>query len=246
MSMRNVLRFAAGVCFSCCGAVLANNTGGAGGAGDAAEQLHQLFEDRFDWRLQESPEFAMSLGDYTPADRIRDTSLTAIERRHKDTIGFLIRLHAISKADLSEDDRLNYELFELRLINSVTGHGFRTWLAPVGGRSGPHQSLPQMHERVRFKSADDYANYCTRLEQMPGSIRNIIKLMKLGLKEGRTPPRVTLKGVPGQFESLLDARVERSEGVGRHTTCANKSQNTEALRWHHRRCASTTGSGLSC
>ena len=43
MSKRNVLRFAAGVCFSCCGAVLANNTGDAG---DAAEQLHHIFEDR--------------------------------------------------------------------------------------------------------------------------------------------------------------------------------------------------------
>ena len=61
-----------------------------------------------------------------------------------------------------------------------------------------------MHERVRFKTYDDYANYCTRLEQQPGSIKDITKLMKLGLKEGRTPPRVTLKGVPGQFERLLD------------------------------------------
>lgn len=197
MSKRNVLRFAAGVCFSCCGAVLAGNTG------DAAEQLHQLFEDRFEWRLRESPEFAMSLGDYSSADRISDTSLTAVERRQRDTIGFLIRLHGISKADLNESDRLNYELFELRLTNSVTGHGFRTWLAPVGGRSGPQQSIPQMHERVRFKTYDDYANYCTRLEQMPGSIRNIVKLMEIGLAEGRTPPRVTLKGVPGQFERLL-------------------------------------------
>ncbi|MCH8879006.1 MAG: DUF885 domain-containing protein [Planctomycetes bacterium] len=206
MSKRNVLRFAAGVCFSCCGAVPANDTsdaGNTGDAGDAAELLHQLFEDRFEWRLRESPEFAMSLGDYSSADQISDTSLTAIERRHKDTIGFLFRLHGISKADLNEDDRLNYELFELRLTNSVTGHGFRTWLAPVGGRSGPQQSIPQMHERVRFKTDDDYANYCTRLEQVPGSVRNIVKLMKLGLKEGRTPPRVTLKGVPGQFERLL-------------------------------------------
>ena len=201
MSKRNVSRIAAGVFFSCCGAVLAGNTDGAA---DAGEQLHQLFEDRFDWRLQESPGFAMSLGDYSSADRISDTSLAAVERRHKDTIGFLIRLHAVSKTDLSEDDRLNYELFELRLTNSVTGHGFRTWLAPVGGRSGPQQSIPQMHERVRFKTADDYANFCTRLEKQPESTRNIIKLMKLGLKEGRTPPRVTLKGVPGQFERLLD------------------------------------------
>ena len=113
-------------------------------------------------------------------------------------------MHSIDKSKLDGTERLNYELFEQRLDNSITGHGFRTFLAPLGGRFGPHQSIPQMHERVRFKTFEDYANYCTRIEQIPASLRNISALMKLGLKEGRTPPQVTLKGVPGQFKTLLN------------------------------------------
>ncbi len=178
--------------------------GGAALADSAAEQLHELFDDRFEWRMQEFPGFAMSLGDYSNADKISDSSLAAVERRHQDTIKFLQRLHLISKIELDETNRLNYELFELRLSNSVAGQRFRTWLAPVGGRFGPQQSIPQMHERVRFNSYEDYANYCTRLEQLPGSVRNIVQLMKMGLAEGRTPPQVTLMGVPAQFKTLLD------------------------------------------
>ncbi len=187
------------------GVVLINVlTASAALANSAAEQLQQLFDDQFQWRLAEFPEFAMSLGDYGNADKISDTSLAAIERRHHDTIKFLDRLHTINKAELDETDRINYELFELQLSDSITGHRFRMWLAPVGGRFGPHQSIPQMHERVRFNSYEDYANYLTRLELVPGAIRNIIKLMKIGLAEGRTPPQVTLRGLPDQFKGLRD------------------------------------------
>ena len=81
--------------------------GGAALADSAAEQLHGLFDDEFDWRLSEFPGFAMSLGDYGNADHISDNSLVAIKRRQQDTIKFLQRLHAISKIELDESDRLN-------------------------------------------------------------------------------------------------------------------------------------------
>lgn len=194
-----------------------------------AEKLHQLFADRFEWQMREFPGQAMSRGDYTHADRITDNSLAAIERRHSETEAFLERLRAIDADQLAPEDLLNSELFEFLLTVSVEGHRFRMFLAPVGGRSGPHQRIPQMADRVRFKHYEDYVNYLKRLEQVPRSVDNTIHLLRLGLAEKRTPPKVTLKGVPGQFEVLLDgdgldALAEPFDRMPAHITQAQRQK----------------------
>lgn len=170
----------------------------------AHEQLHALFEERHEWQMREFPERAMARGDYRYADRITDNSIDAIERRHRETQDFLARLHEIDRDTLDEDDVVNYELFELDLERSIKGHEHRDFLTPVSGRSGPHQRIAQMAERVRFRSVEDYENYLTRLEQVPQRIDNTIELMRIGVEEGRTPPRVVLQGIPMQFHALLE------------------------------------------
>jgi uncharacterized protein (DUF885 family) len=169
-----------------------------------AEALDRLFHDRQEWEMRESPGLAMSRGDYRYAEHIRDDSLAAIERRHEDTQGHLARLLALDRADLTAEDQLNYDLFEWMLSSELERHRFRTFLMPIGSRWGLQQSVPQMCERVRFKSYQDYANYLTRLEQVPQAVDDAIELMRLGLGEGRTPPRATLSGLPDQFDKLLE------------------------------------------
>lgn len=172
-----------------------------------SEQLNSLFADHYNWRMREFPEEAMSHGDYSHADRITDSSLAAIERRHGETKAFLDRLHAIDRSTLNEQDLVSYELFEIEIGNAIEGHRFRTFLMPVGGRFGPQTRIPQMHERVRFKTTDDYVNYIQRLRQTSTEVDNAIALMKIGLAEGRTPARVTLAGLPQQFRAALDEGI---------------------------------------
>jgi uncharacterized protein (DUF885 family) len=171
---------------------------------EASDQLHRLFEERFNWQLEQFPEMAMARGDYSNADRITDHSLAAIENRHQATVEFLRRLAGIDKGALEEDDVVSYELFELELRDSVEGHRFRTFLAPIGGRFGPQQEIPQMAERTRFGDESDYENYLKRLEQTPKWVEDTIEALKAGVAERRTPPRVTLMGVPAQFAALVD------------------------------------------
>jgi uncharacterized protein (DUF885 family) len=170
----------------------------------ASEELHRLFNDRFQWEMEQFPERAMMRGDYSNAHRITDVSIRAVERRHSDTVRFLRRLHAIERAELDENDLVSYELFDLQLSRSIEGHRHRTFLAPISGRSGPHQSVAQMGERVRFQYAEDFENYLTRLEQVPRMLEDTADLMRLGLEEGRTPPRVVLEGVPMHFRALVE------------------------------------------
>lgn len=191
------------VLFCLHGSAVAAQSNTSGETSEASTRLHELFELRDQWEREQFPSWAMSRGDYSNADRIADVSLTAIERRHHDTIRHREMLREISPEQLDHDDRINYDLFELILTRDIRGHCFRTFLSPVGGRFGPQQSIPQMAERVRFNTAEDYRNYLTRLEQVPAMVDDIIDRMKLGVEEGRTPPKVTLEGVPGQFDALV-------------------------------------------
>jgi len=169
-----------------------------------ATELHRLFEDWSQWERRESPEMAMSRGDYRYADRITDSSLAAVERRHREVAGFLERLRELEPAELSETDRLNYDLFAWMLQERIDRHRFRDFLMVIGARWGVHVQIAQMHEGVRFEREEDYENYLLRLRQVPRLVDDSIELLKLGLQEGRTPPAVTLQGVPAQFAGLLE------------------------------------------
>lgn len=203
-------------------------------AADAPAMLRQLFDDRYAWEMREFPETAMSRGDYSRADRITDLSLAAIERRKKETVGFLDRLHALDRATLNEEDQLNYDLFEQDLKNDIEEHRFRMFLAPVGPRDGPHQSIPQMADRVRFDTREDYVNFLKRLELTPRAIDDIIERLRLGLKEGRTPPKVTMGGLAHQFESLrsggLDALAKPFEKMPADISSEQRAELSQRFR----------------
>lgn len=175
----------------------------------ASDELHRLFDDRFERLMSEFPQWAMSRGDYRFADRLSSMSFEAIERRLNATKSELQRLRAIDPTRLNEQDRVSYELFELELVNEIEGHRFRDYLMPIGPRSGPQQDIPQLAEHVRFDREADYTNYLARLREVPRVIDETIALMQRGVAEGRTPPQVTLAGMPEQFSAVLSGGLDR-------------------------------------
>ena len=183
------------------------------GQSDDAGRLHQLFDQHFQWQMEQFPGMAMARGDYSNADRITDTSLTAIESRHQQTKTFLDQLRLIDRSNLSADDRVNFDLFELQLTRGIEGHRFRSFLMPIGSRQGIHQDIPQMADRIRFSTAEDYRNYLARLSQIPPALDNMIALMRLGIDEQRTPAKITLAGLPAQLESIIEGDALDALGV---------------------------------
>lgn len=170
--------------------------------------LWKLFGVYDEWQKRENPSFAVSRGDYRFADRLADSSLEAIERRHREQREFLVQLHAINVEDLGDEDRLNYRLFERELKNAIEGHRFRVFLAPIGGRFGPQQEIPQLHERVNFNNVKDYENYLGRLGQVPKLVSDTIEKLKRGVEEDRVPAKITVAGLPGQFDALLSKGLD--------------------------------------
>lgn len=174
-----------------------------------AEDFATLLDDAWQWQLNENPVFASQLGDRRKNDQWRDMSLEAIERRHQDEREFLRRLRAIDSSQLSESDRLDYDLFRRELENSIDGHRFRNYLMPISQRGGV-QSLEMTAESVRLANVGDYEDWLGRMAAVDTVIEQTIALQEEGRKTGYMPPKILMERIPGQIDAQLVEEAEQS------------------------------------
>lgn len=175
-----------------------------------AEKLHTLFDDYWQWRLEENPEFATYLGDDRYNDRLSDVSLEAFDNRYRQRREFLERLAGLDSSRLSENDRLNTRLFSLLLTRRVEAHQYRDFLMPINQMGGLQIDLPNLVNVTPFRHSRDYDAYLDRLRAIPGYVDQTVILMKQGLEEGRVYPAVVLETVPDQIQAQFDLDPEKS------------------------------------
>jgi uncharacterized protein (DUF885 family) len=170
----------------------------------------ELVDEMQRWEDTAYPEAAIEAGRPTPCpDRITDASFRGIETRQAQTRLFLKDLEAIDPACLAGEDLLGWQLLVRDLRLSEEGHRFRTFLMPVGGRGGPQQQIPQMADRMPFRTEADYVNFLKRLSAVPQSVRDIQELMAMGVKDGLVPPKATMTDLPAQFDAVLRGKLDQ-------------------------------------
>ncbi|MCA1846462.1 MAG: DUF885 domain-containing protein, partial [Actinobacteria bacterium] len=102
-----------------------------------------------------------------------------------------------------------YDLFRRQYAGDVEGYRFHGFLTPIGERWGIQ--LPELTiSDVPFETEKDYRDWSVRLRAMKIQIDRTIALMRQGLREGRTPPRLVLGRVPDQIRAQLVDDPEQS------------------------------------
>src|SRR5262249_48865491 len=149
----------------------------AGPASDAAPALHPLFAEEWDYRMEQNPTRASTLGDRRWNDRWPDLSLEAIEARHRHDRDALDRLARIDRERLSPEDRLNFDLFRKEYETDVEGHAFRRFLVPVNQRGGV-QTADELADSLRFETLRDYEEWLARLESLPRYVEQTTELLR--------------------------------------------------------------------
>lgn len=172
--------------------------GGAATADDFSELLDEVWE----WQLVENPTFASRLGDRRYNDQWTDRSVAAVDRRHAQTRAFLRRLYAMDRAQFSDDDKLNYELFRRGLQESVDVHQFNGHLMPLSHRGGV-QNLEETTSYLRFETLQDYTDWLARLSKIDTVIARTIDVAKAGREAGYMPPKILMERVPDQLARQL-------------------------------------------
>jgi uncharacterized protein (DUF885 family) len=184
--------------FFFCGIVSAQDARAA----NATNALHDLIAADWDYRMEQHPTWASTLGDRRWNDRWGDSSLAAIYQRHDHDIETLTKLVKIDRAALSPADQLNYDLFKTDYENDIEGFQYRWYLLPINQLGGV-QTVNQLAEALRFESIKDYEDWLARLKALPIRIDQTIALMHLGIKEGMVHPKAVLQRVPAQIDHQI-------------------------------------------
>jgi uncharacterized protein (DUF885 family) len=190
-------------------AVAARPAAADGRHGDEVARLHALFGAEWERTLRDEPVFASSLGDRRYNDRWEDLRPEAFARSQQKRRTVLRRLAGIRRDALPAAEQLNYDLFRRQYTEAVEGYRFHEFLTPIGERWGIQ--LPELTiGDVPFENEQDYRDWTARLRAMKVRIDRTIALMKQGLREGRTPPRIVLRRVPDQIRAQIVDDPEQS------------------------------------
>jgi len=168
-----------------------------------SELLNQLIADQWDAWMRWDPLFATFCGDHRFNDRLPQAGEENFVSWRTQLAGFRQRLQRIDPAPLPPAERLNFDIFSRMLDYEISGldhHGYRLQVSKAGGF---HVYFPDLHTSTPFGNVSNFENYLSRLQALPGYFDESMDLMRLGLRSGYIPPRVTLQGVDDSLRSQI-------------------------------------------
>lgn len=167
--------------------------------GDAENaRLLDLVREDLEALMRRSPTWASSRGDRRYDRLLDDLSPAAHDAFVDDARARLEALSRIDASGLSAENRLNARLLGYELRLRIDGARFRSEQTCIDQLSGPQRELPQLPEQLSFLTDEQREAWIARLEAVPAHLDQAIGNLRAGLREGRTPPRVVLRGVVEQ------------------------------------------------
>ncbi len=172
-------------------------------AGSAADEFTALIDEMWQFRLEQSPLFATSVGEHRYNDRLPAISRADSERRNAAQVAFLKRLDQIQRGELSASDRNSYDILHRQITDGLAEFEFGSYLMPITQRNGFHISFPELPKNVPLNTQADYENYIARLRAFGDYTDGHIGLMREGIGAERVLPAITLEG----WEESVDAQI---------------------------------------
>lgn len=170
---------------------------------DDSARLHKLFDLDWERSMHESPEYATSVG-YPGMDGLwTDMSQEAIDKRKAELQWPLSVLKAVDRSKLSSADQLNYDLFRRDVEMGIEGNKYPGELLAISQLGGIQQSVAQMLDQMPKTSVQGYENMLSRLRGTPALVDQNITLLKRGMEQGVTTPKIILRAVPIQIQDAI-------------------------------------------
>ena len=121
----------------------------------------------------------------------------------------LNQLSKIDKTDLSETESISRQLLQFQLQESVDFYEFKEYLNPLLSDTGFHNNLPYMvRPLANYEQVKDYLN---KLNAIPEYVNQHIILLRKGLKEGVSQPKVIFeKGYESSYNKHIVANYKDS------------------------------------
>ena len=168
-------------------------------------QFESLLGSEWSKVVNDNPVYASSMGDLSRNTEWSDTSVENIYSDHQHQLDVLNRLDSLDISNFSEDNKVNYKLFNQEYKNSTESHAYKTFLMPFSHRGG----IQLQHETISIvplRNKQHYLDWIERISKIDVLVDAAIEKAKLGISEEIVPPRFLMQKVFKQIK--LQAFVE--------------------------------------
>jgi uncharacterized protein (DUF885 family) len=173
-----------------------------------ATRLKALLDGDWEWRMQQFPEYATSLGDHRFDDRLTDASPQAVDKRDAHERDFLKALKKVDVAVLAGEDRISYDVALVEAQLAVDWQHYpilRTRV--ISGMDGLQLELASDMRDFPVRTEADARHALARLRAMPARIAQDIAWAREGKRLGWVTFKASLQLVPTQIDGLLASAV---------------------------------------
>jgi uncharacterized protein (DUF885 family) len=175
--------------------------------------LQDEMKATWQWRIETDPELAASTGmlSIRRSTHVLDPrSLDSFAMRLSWLEAALDRVKKqVNRDELKDDtEKLSYDLYLQQLEDYVTlMPKHKTYLCCVNRLEGPQEDLPLMAASIPLRTPRQRSFYLDFLKAIPTQLEQVTELLQEGIKEGRTPPQVSLGGVVDNIRRMIQGKL---------------------------------------
>lgn len=170
---------------------------------DTVSPLDAIIAEHWEYRMQEFPLEATQAGIDDFNDRFSGVTAVDRERRLAAERSFLRRTRDIDSSQLTPQGRVNAEIFQWVLEDSISAYELELARIPFNTFSGFYMDVLNASNGVPMNSAEDYEDYIARLRDVPRYFLENIINMRAGIRSNFTLPKIVIEGVLPTIEAQL-------------------------------------------
>ncbi|WP_448213982.1 DUF885 domain-containing protein [Colwellia sp. MEBiC06753] len=175
---------------------------------DVNQALTKVIERYHQYEEQSSPFNKPEVGGNNA--KLPDLSAESLAANHEKLKVIYADVIAIDPDKLDNANKINWSVLEYRIKNQLDSYVYKDHLMPITAESGFHAYISFLPRMVSFKTAQDYQDYLSRLNQLPGYFDQQTNWMKQGLAQGYTQPKVVLTGFEDSIKAFIKDDVTAS------------------------------------
>ena len=172
-------------------------------------KFEKYLSNQWEQDLEDSPIFASLLGNKKFNQDITSNSIKSFETKKLKFKENLKNLNSFDFKQLDSDNKLNYQLKEISLKNSIEASNYPSYYMSLNQRGGV-QSYYETGDRLVYESKQDYEDWLVRLSKYVDNITNTKNNLEEGLEKGYTQPQLVTKQVISQIDNILNSDIENN------------------------------------
>jgi len=177
----------------------------------AASPVNALADRFWESILELNPSLATTYGDERYADRLEDPSPAGRARARRLLETTLREVEAISASGLPVEERITRDMLRIVCELGIEEDDQKLYeLRVVDQMGGPQTLLPQLTQFQPADTPERLTKFLARLRAYPAFMEANAGILREGLADGLTAPRIVAERTIAQIERLLAVPIEKA------------------------------------